>query len=352
MSRLIKTISWSLFFTTTMTACSLFNQVDESLPNHRADYKKSQTVPPLEIPPNLSSETIQDQLIIPKGQDMTAPGEAKNSEVLSASDKVQIKRVGKTRWLVIQATPEVIWPKVKSFWLESGFSLKKEEPQIGIIETNWVENRADIPQDALRKLIGKVIDNLYSASTRDKFKIRLERGEQENITELYLTHQGVQEVTQGDQFVWQARPSDQELEAEMLNRLMVFLGGDEKQVTKLIDGQKVPKIDFVEEPLSLVIQEEFINVWRRTGLALERLDMNITDRNVEKGEYIVHYTPEPEDRFFAGWFKDNTPKTYLIKLNDEKINTRMSVLSKSGQKENGDTAREILELLQKQLTSE
>ena len=350
MSRFVRTLSWSLFFTTAMTACGFFKAVDEALPDHRVDYKKSQTVPSLELPPNLSAETVQEQLVIPEEQ--TNPREAsKASKVLPLSDKVQIKRVGKVRWLVIHETPETIWPKVKNFWIDSGFSLKKDSPQIGIMETNWIENRADIPQDALRKLIGKVVDNLYSASTRDKFKTRLERDEQNQVTELYLTHQGVQEVTQGDQFVWQPRPSDPELEAEMLNRLMVFLGVDEKQVTKFVEEQKTPQIDLIEKPLSLVVQEEFIQAWRRIGLALERLDMTITDRNVEKGEYVVHYTPEPEDRFFAGWFKKDNPKTYLIKVVDEKTSTRVSILNQSGQQESNEIAKEILELLQKQLAS-
>ena len=104
------------------------------------------------------------------------------------------------------------------------------------METDWVENRADIPQDGVRAILKKYLDMLYSAPTRDRFRTRLERSADGKNTEVYLTHSGVEEVAVGgasasstNTYIWQRRPPDPELEAEMLNRLTVYLGASEKR---------------------------------------------------------------------------------------------------------------------------
>ncbi len=90
-----------------------------------------------------------------------------------------------------------LWPQVKEFWLQEGFLIKKEDPRVGILETGWLENRADIPQGMIRNVLGKVIDSVYSAATRDQYRTRLERGADPGTTEIYVTHRGVEEVVSG-----------------------------------------------------------------------------------------------------------------------------------------------------------
>ena len=143
---------------------------------------------------------------------------------------ITLEQAGNQRWLVVSAPPDQVWPKVREFWTRNGFALKRDDPTIGIMETDWLENRADIPQDGIRAVLKKYLDVLYSAPTRDRFRVRLERAAGGNATDVYLTHSGVEEVAVGgasasasNTYIWQRRPSDPELEAEMLNRLMVFL---------------------------------------------------------------------------------------------------------------------------------
>jgi len=244
MSRCYQIIGCGLLVVS-LSSCGTSSKVDNSLPDYQIDYKKTTELPPLEIPPGLTDVTPAEQLEVPTTDsskstvtsaetqpvdDLSTPANRPTS-VLPLSDQVQLQRQGNSRWLLISAAPETLWPKVKNFWLENGFTLKLQEPKIGIMETEWAENRADIPQDGLRKIIGKVLDSVYSASTRDQFRIRLEHGETAGKTELYLTHKGAEEVTQGDSFVWQSRPADPELEAEMLNRLMVYLGTSQSSPT-------------------------------------------------------------------------------------------------------------------------
>jgi outer membrane protein assembly factor BamC len=161
------------------------------------------------------------------------------SEVLPAVDQARIERSGTQRWLVAAGSPDKLWGTVKEFWQETGFLIKLELPDAGVMETDWAENRAKIPQDFIRNFLGKVIDSVYSTAERDKFRTRLEPGSTPGTTDIFISHRGMYEifVSEGkDQTKWQPRPADPELEAEMLRRLMIRLGSEEKRATAAIQA--------------------------------------------------------------------------------------------------------------------
>ncbi|MDM8560534.1 outer membrane protein assembly factor BamC [Candidatus Parabeggiatoa sp. HSG14] len=374
MPRLSKMIGWCLLISV-MGGCS-------TLPDHSADYKKSTTVPPLEIPPDLIGSThVEEQLVVPESpsQETTTfsdynfdqAGEKQQVQrdvgILPYSEQIQIKRDGSIRWLVLQEKPDVLWTKVKQFWQKNGFILKTDNPSFGIMETQWAENRADIPQEGIRHLLGKILDAAYSASTRDKFRVRLERGKVAGTTELYLTHKGAEEVAKDDNFVWQGRPSDPELEAEMLNRLIVYLFEiNEKQAETLLATHEDEK-NKDEKPVSraqlthsenghanLIVRENFAQTWRRTGLALDRIGFTVEDRDRDRGLYFIRYIdPEPDkDKGFWGRLFGSSKPTnqeYLISLIDEQQTTRIVVKNNKEQIETRKTAAKILTLLHEQL---
>ena len=232
--------------TINLVACggNLEQSLDDVLPSKEPVYKTSRTLPPLEIPPDLASASIQDSLLLP-GEAATGSGKLSDlnnqsvsqtgtSSVLPVLDDVRVERSGDKRWLVFNANADEVWPQVREFWLDTGILLKREDPSIGIMETDWAENRADIPQGFIRNFLERITTKLYSAATRDKFRVRLERGEDGQTTELYLSHRGAEEVAQGDGFVWQPRPSDPELEAEMLSRMMIYFGISNQRANTLL----------------------------------------------------------------------------------------------------------------------
>src|SRR6185503_15755415 len=158
--------------------------------------------------------------------------------VLPQVENVRLERLGAERWLVVQEPPDKVWPVVREFWLERGFLIKQETPEIGVLETDWAENRANLPQDGIRGLLGRFADSVYSTSLRDKFRTRLERTPDGGGTEIYISHRGMEEVYtisqnrgegQTGQTYWQPRPADPGLEAEFLRRLMVRLGATEER---------------------------------------------------------------------------------------------------------------------------
>ncbi len=350
--------------------CGSYNLFDSK----RVDYKTAGKLPPLEVPPDLTKPKGEDRFSVPDNKpvsareyDLQRSGQAKinNNDILPVVDKVRLERGGSQRWLVVPGDPDKLWPEVKEFWQELGFVMKTEVPEAGVMETDWAENRAKIPQDAIRGVIGKVFDNLYSSSERDKFRTRLERGAEPGTTEIYISHRGAEEVftgTQKDQTRWQPRPSDPELEAEMLGRLMARFGVQEQRVKTLIAeqsrGDRAHIVDKADGTGMLEVSEPFDRAWRRVGLALDRVGFTVEDRDRNKGLYFVRYVdPEIDQRFaekgfFSRIFSSADEKKalkYRIEVKEDNNLSQVQVQSNDGVADKSPAARKILALLQDQL---
>lgn len=335
----------------------------------------------LEVPPDLTTPSRDERYVVPdlnpKGTATYSAYSAERSgaragnatEVLPTAPKIQVMRDGNQRWLVVADTPEKLWPVVKDFWQETGFIVNREVVDAGIMETDWAENRANIPMDAVRNLLGKVLDSLYSTPERDKFRTRLERGAVPGTTEVYISHRGMMElyVTEAkDQTRWQPRPADPELEAEMLRRLMVRLGTEEVRAKALM-GVAAPENRAKLERTAdggnaLKIAESFDRAWRRVGLALDRVGFTVEDRDRVKGLYFVRYVdPEADNKkegsgwmsklaFWRGSDKSAPDKIqYRILVKGQGDLSTVQVLSAEGGEDKSESANRILNLLANQL---
>jgi outer membrane protein assembly factor BamC len=355
------------------------------LEGKKIDYKSAGKLPPLEIPPDLTSPTADNRFAVPDvnpqgsamfsvynkeraGQPQT---ETASSNLLPSQDKVRVERAGSQRWLVVNATPEQIWPVIKEFWQENGFLIKLEVPESGVMETDWAENRAKIPQDAIRSVLSKVMDGLYSTAERDKFRTRLERGAEQGTAEIYISHRGMYEVIEGgdggNRTVWQPRPADPELEADMLRRLMVRFGVEEVRSQSLMvaDGKRErARVTRTQEGAgSLTLYDTFDRAWRRVGLALDRVGFTVEDRDRSKGLYFVRYVDpdidgkRKEEKGFmsklAFWKGDDKNKgnlgQYRIQVMATSEGSAVNILNKDGAVESSETAAGILNLLFEQL---
>ncbi len=346
----------------------------------KIDYKSAGNVKPLDVPPDLSTPPTSDRYNIPEpsagsataseyaaeGQGVrAAPGPA---PVLPPQDKVQFDRAGSQRWLVVDAEPEALWPVIKEFWQDSGFLIDTESQQTGVMETDWAENRAKIPDSFLRKLLGKVLDSAYSYPERDKFRTRLERGQISGSTEIYISHRGMVQINvaqdrYSETTKWQARPVDPDLEAEMLSRLAVRLGARDEQIRAQAKAPEQPKATLSKNgqlPEALLLVDSFDRAWRRVGLALDRVGFTVEDRDRSKGLYYVRYVdadaPDKAEKGFwsklAFWRSDDGAKKdeqYRISVAGATQGSEVKVLDAQGVKANSTTAGHILALLQQEL---
>jgi outer membrane protein assembly factor BamC len=339
-----------------LSACSV-------LEGDKIDYKSASRGAALEVPPDLTQLSRDTRYVLPGGAVSASNyqlGQALPNVPTAATavGDVRIERAGNQRWLVVNRPADQVWPLVRDFWQENGFLLAMDQPNLGIMETDWAENRAKIPQDFLRNALGKVIDSVYSTSERDKFRTRLERS-QSGGTEVYISHRGMVEVystTQKDQTVWQPRSSDTELEAEFLRRLMVRLGAPQTQADAAANAPGAPassRVTSLNNQPVVVINEPFDRAWRRVGLALDRTGFTVEDRDRSQGTYFVRYVPPSADKKDPGFFgrlfsrseRAQQPLKFRINLKTEGQTTTVSVLDASGAPETSANAQRIVQVI-------
>ena len=355
----------------TVVGCGSTPKPSEVFRDSEADYKSSRTMPPLEVPPDLTTSSMDEAMVVP---DTEAPtGEtvfsnyagqrsARGAAILPVPDDIRVERDGDKRWLVAPGEPDLYWDRVREFWMENGLVIRMEDPAAGVMETDWAENRADIPQGFIRSMLGKVGDFVYSSATRDKFRVRFERGVEPDTTEIYISHRGAEEVEKADvRVIWEPRPSDPELEAVMLTRLMVYLGVAREKAEKMIASKprrqsRANMIRDADGQVALDLRDDFSRAWRRTGLALDRVGFTVQDRDRSQGLYFVRYVDPLKDNEDEGLFsklfsKEDKPTDveYQVSLIPEGGMTRVVILDKDGQRDNSDTAGRILSLLHEQL---
>jgi outer membrane protein assembly factor BamC len=290
---------------------------------------------------------------------------ASASTVLPPQPDARMERSGTQRWLVVKATPDQVWPVVKDFWQEIGMVVNVEMPDAGVMETDWAESRAKVPDGWLRNTLGRVLDSMYSTSERDKFRTRLERGAQAGTTEIYISHRGMEEVyisSERDQTKWQPRRPDPDIEAEMLGRLMARFGVTQDKVkAQVAVAAQAPRATLSGNTGTLAVHEQFDRAWRRVGLALDRVGFTVEDRDRSKGLFFVRYIdPDSDQKKDTGGFMDKlafwkaAPKSsqpqYRIHVSDAGASmSQVLVQDAKGTPESGSTGRKILGLLFEQL---
>lgn len=331
----------------------------------RVDYRSGAAqAPSLEVPPDLTTPASDDRYRVPQGEgvatfsdynkgDAVAGQSRGASAVLPEVKGAHLERNGTQRWLVVNDKPENVWVAVKAFLQENGLDIKSEDQALGVIETDWVENRAKIPEDGLRRLISKikVLDSLYSSGERDQYRVRLERGKDGGGTEVYITHRGMEEVLSADGSTskWQTRPADPELEAIMLQRLLARFGGSKVKAADTAEAinstagaattgssgadGKASLEEIFDGSRIIVLNDAFDRSWRRVGLAVERAGLVVEDKDRDRGIYLLRSVKQEQ-----GWLSklkfwessEDTDKRYRVNVKDGGTVCEVSVTDQDG----------------------
>jgi outer membrane protein assembly factor BamC len=359
-----------------LSALAGCSTVENFLAGDKVDYKsQSVKTAPLEVPPDLTQLQRDGRFATSSGSVSASTYQAGNAPVAAATGaavatvaptavgEMRVLREGNQRWLVVPMPAEQLWPQLREFWTERGFNLVIDNAQAGVMETDWAENRSKLPQDFVRRTIGRVLDSLYDTGERDRFRTRVERNGSQ--TEVYISHRGMTEEYAGDQrnetTVWTPRPSDPGLEAEFLTRLMVKLGSKEQvakeAVAKPVTPVAAARARAVAGQPALQVDEGFDRAWRRVGLALDRSGFTVEDRDRAGGLYFVRYVDpkkaatNAEPGFFAKLFSFGksdaaaAPVRYRIAVKSEGERTSVAVQNSQGQPENSEVGQRIVALL-------
>jgi outer membrane protein assembly factor BamC len=345
----------------------------------RVDYRAGATkINTLEVPPDLAQLNkegrYQSQRGVVSASALPAAGTTRTSAASSnkvapiAMGEFKVERDGDKRWLNVPRTPEQVWPQITAFWQELGFTLVKNEPNVGIMETNWAENRAKLPQDIIRKTIGSVLDSAYSTGEMDRYRTRVERTA--TGSEIFISHKAMEEVytsPQQDNTRWQPRPPDPQMEAEMLSRLLVKLGTTEAEARAAVANpdnvarpQERARILSAGPGAALEMDDGLDRAWRRVGVALDRSGFTVEDRDRAAGLYFVRYvdpkTAGMEDTtgFFSKLFGGSSDTSsaavkYQVALRSDAGKTIVSVLNSQGAPDSGDNGKRIIAVLAEEL---
>ncbi len=356
-----------------LAACS---SSKEALPE--LDYQSNnRNVVRLDVPPDLNDPNQGDRYQLPAGGSVRASDlnrtqntqqAAANSAVLTKVDQVHLERDGSVRWLNVgNKQPAELWPLLKAFWQEQGFVIAREEPAIGLMETEWAENRAKLPQDGIRRLFERVgLGGVYSTGERDKFTIRLERNGQGG-TDVFVVHRGMREVytnKQEDTTMWEPRPNDPNLEAAFLARFMQYLGADEQQIQRELTQQQNRGADLARiDNNTLIVNGAQERNWRRVALALDRIGLAVVAENPQRHAFLVEIAPAEgaavsnrKPSFFSRLFggkraeTENQAQPRLVVVAEPAQNaTHVRLLNQDGSPYSGRDARQWLERLHTEL---
>jgi outer membrane protein assembly factor BamC len=360
-----------------LIACSTVKKVTEG---SDVDYRSARTTAPLEVPPDLTTVPADQSLTVPgaggaasyqayaRGQEGVVQKGPAGTAVLPEQANVRMERAGTQRWLVVSGDPNQLWSRIREFWLQNGLLIAREDPQTGVMETDWAEQRPNVTGGVIQSWLAKHLGSLYSTGTRDKFRVRLEPGSQPGTTEIYLSHQGlVERVSEINSTgpvttMWEPRPNDPELEAEMLRKLMVHLGVEERVAqTVVASGGAQPAAEratlrSADGYKVLDLQDDFERAWRRVGLSLDRVGFTVEDRNREQGIYFVRYADADagtqKKGFLSGLFsrkKATAAQQYQVKVEAVGGGSQVSVHDAKGAVEKSGTGDRILGLLYEQL---
>lgn len=373
-----------------------------------SDYKAAGRARPLEVPPDLTNISASDAYAIPGAatnysdysQSLNESGQIENEQdkVLPNPDGVRMERAGAQRWLVVNAEPEKVWPVIREFWTDLGFAVQIENPQTGVMETEWVDPSSLDPNDKtyLEKFQGW-LDKLNSLQNRQKFRTRIDRGVEPGTTEIYMSHRAVSNVPDDGKIKVrtiagevemgyaptktkrtgseESRAIAEDIDAELLRRLMVRLGVEEKKSRTIIANASPELRASINKEsdgtLSLSTNDAFDRAWRRVGLALDRIGFVVEDRDRSSGIFYVRYTDNDIDELpkekkglletLKFWGKDKADKDgnqkrksgdtqYQVRVESSGSSSSLiTITDKDGQRERTSTANRIINLLFEQL---
>ncbi len=348
-----------------LAGCSkLVPKLDEVVPDNRVAYRKSKTLPDLEVPPDLTTDAIKDRMAIPEGGDVATystyqerVAERKREEELERTANDAVRVLDNEHVLAVQGATTQIWPQLVALMGELGYQLELNDEELGIIETTWVENEEELH--------------------REKFKIFAEPGEEAGTTVLYISNRAEELVQKDGEMVWQPKARDAEREKILVSRVQEALSGtapgesstvsaasatpsnagsdDASEETADVSGGRAEIISAGGGKVYLAVKEEFAAAWRSTGVALERAGYDVDQSDKDRGIYYIRVPAQEGDVTERGvlsklkFWGDDDEHELQLNLTGVGEKTEVVVLDKEGRWETGSVSKRILTRLNREL---
>lgn len=368
-----------------LTACGSSSNLSDMIPDRRPDYRTSSMENALEVPPDLLGATIDSQYNIPDlnpsaiasynayAADRVQRNQRGLIEVLPPLDGVDVvENSGQLPYIVVNAPAEVVWRAVKRYWNQNGIRLATEDPAIGIMETDWLLNQADLPSTGVGGFLDSLLGFVSDTGERDRYRIRFGRNASGQTVVTLVYTQSVEKAVydgvstrEASGYTWQVSDNDNpELQLEMTRRLAIYVANElrrqgqvSNEQTQQNSASRFVELGQLQNGNSvLVFNGSYDQAWRALGIGLDNASFAIQNADFNNGAYRVQYQPQSQAQADPGlWDKlwgntkqestyDNQP-IYLVRLADQGEQSIALVQNADGSNAAPDQATQILEAI-------
>lgn len=330
-----------------VTSCAYMPDVGKLLPDKKTEYQKSESMPDLEIPPDLTADAINDSMNIPDEAAATlsryrnprGPGQARVTTGTTETEE---------QWLSVSSPIDRLWPALLEYFEVKNYPMELEDEELGVLETGW--SQAD-EQTGL----------LY----RYKYKIFAEQGDSPDVTILIISQQ--RQTRLDENADWLDQDKDPMLERQFISDLGLYIDAGEPaerpapviasedaagSVTGAGSSRELRVVDAGQGKMYLTIPESFEQAWKNTGVALRNSGLQVTGGDAAKGLYMFTggAAQRGEKKGFISklaFWKDKEPvqTSYRISLTGVGSKTELIVVNEDDQWETTDDAARILALI-------
>ena len=363
---------WIVGLTLLLGACGWFKRGDDGIfLNPKDDYLASVQQNELVIPEDLRDLQNTDPFPIPPTPEPPNPSYYPERPPLPDAiyandnrDEVRIQRLGDRRWLVIPEPPTTAWPKLKQFLAENAVPLSYDAPEVGRLNTGWLQIEDTAYRDVIRTLLkdAKAADPLLLG--QDRFLIRVEQGLRPLTTEIHVRHENdsVSLPVRDEVVVIEGLNSHiGAAEDDLLNEIGAYIAArvSEQTVSKValqIGSTKKTELarDKSGDPV-LHFYLDYERAWATLGSALDNAEVEILNLDREAGLFEVNipgtvFTGEEERKglFCRLTFScnDDQDMDVRIKMQGSGQDYAVSVMGAEGSKRlDPDVAQQILVLI-------
>jgi len=340
----------------------------------KINYYSDKSVTSLEVPPDLTSPTYQNSFRISEFAKNINPNfvnltnnnlEEESAKILVNPTDIVVKKSGNRRWLIVNKDPDLVWDLTKQFLKEKGFVIKKSNKKIGVMETDFLENKPKIPSKSLgliRSFLESQIDNVsYTLPIVDSYKVIIEPLDLGKKTQVNLSLFSMAEVISGsgnnETTYWQASEKNTALETEMLYSLMLYLGGESASAReKLLDAKEEGKISVqVKDGLNgyakLVFKLNLVDTWDNMAWAISESNIELEDKDVKERAFYIRTARTIDKGIMSKLFGEdaifNTYQVQLKAIDDSTTEVYFNDITELNEKGTKDYSYELLGKIQK-----
>jgi outer membrane protein assembly factor BamC len=287
------------------------------------------------IPPvsgDISSESVSE---VPRPQPIS---------VNTFEQLVKIQRIDEKRWILINAKPSELWPRVRNILNSSGIGTKNADGSTGIIETTWLSYHSDP-------------DKVH------RFRLSISPGVQLNSTEISVLHQ-LKSIDNDTDKPWPTT-SDLDLkEQDMVSFIANELVKQPDYASVSLLAQDIggkSKVEIIKPEVAdpyILVNLSFDRTWASINYSASRGGFTLVDHDVTKGLLLVNYSEEEVEQdssTISGWFSkrkndETLSANYRILVEQAESSIEIRIVTLDGDSLSKEKALKLLYIVRSNMT--